>query len=63
MKKKKTKRFTVKEEQGIAGAGIHIVVDRQTGVNYVCVGALGPQGITPLLDSNGNVVIDPVVEE
>ena len=60
MKKGKTKRFVVKEEQGIAGAGLHIVVDTQTGVNYVCAGALGPQSITPLLDHNGNVIIDPV---
>lgn len=60
MKKEKIKRFAVKEEQGIAGAAIYIIVDTITGVNYVGAGALGIQSITPLLDKNGNIVIDPV---
>lgn len=59
--KSKSKRFVIKEEQGIAGGVVHVIVDGKTGVNYVCVSAIGPpQGITPLLDNNGNVVIDPV---
>jgi hypothetical protein len=60
MKKIKTKRFAVKEEQGIAGGAMYVIVDTQTGVNYACAGALGPQSITPLLDKNGNLVIDAV---
>ena len=60
-KRVKTKRFIIKEEQGIAGGVMHVIVDAQTGVNYVCASAIGPpQGITPLLDKEGNVVIDPV---
>jgi len=60
-KRVKTKRFIIKEEQGIAGGVMHVIVDAQTGVNYVCASAIGPpQGITPLLDKDGNVVIDPV---
>ena len=60
MKKKKTKRFAVKEEQGVAGAVMYVIVDTETGVNYIGAGALGVQSITPLLDKNGNVVIDPI---
>ena len=62
MKKVKTTRFAVKEEQGIAGGAMYIIVDTQTGVNYACAGGLGPQSITPLLDKNGTIVIDPVVQ-
>lgn len=53
---KKEKRFELKEEQqmGLNGA-VRIVVDNVTGVNYLVL-SLG--GITPLLDDNGNVVID-----
>ncbi|MCL2164087.1 MAG: DUF6440 family protein [Oscillospiraceae bacterium] len=57
----KTNRFVVKEEQGVAGAAMYVIVDTQTGVNYVGAGAVaGPSSITPLLDKNGNVVIDAI---
>ena len=55
---KKEKRFIVKEEQGIQLGAIQIVVDTVTGVNYLMTVGSGPLGITPLLDENGNVVID-----
>ncbi len=55
---KKEKRFITKEEQGIQLGSIQIVVDRVTGVNYLMTLGNGPSGITPLLDENGNVVID-----
>ena len=60
MKKEKTKRFVVKEEQGVAGGAMYVIVDTQTGVNYLGSGALGLQNITPLLDNSGKVVIDAV---
>jgi hypothetical protein len=54
---KKEKRFITKDDQG----DIRIVVDSVTGVNYIVtldgIGS-GISGITPLLDKNGNVVID-----
>ena len=56
-KEKSEKRFITKESQGIGFGAIEIIVDTKTGVNYLL-----PQspygGITPLLDENGNVVID-----
>ncbi len=55
---KKEKRFIVKDEQGIQLGGIQIIVDTVTGVNYLMTVGSGPSGITPLLDQNGDVVID-----
>lgn len=55
----KNKRFVVKENQSIAVAGgIYVIVDTNTGVNYLLTIGTGFNGITPLLDSEGKVVID-----
>ena len=35
-----------------------MVVDKKTGVNYLITVGSELHGITPLLDENGNVVID-----
>ncbi len=37
-----------------------VVVDTVTGVNYLLMHA--PDGITPLLDENGKVIVTPVSE-
>lgn len=58
MFEKKAKRFRVKEEQTLGFGAIQIVVDTVTGVNYLLSIGTGVSGITPLLDENGNVVID-----
>ena len=58
MFEKKVKRFQVKEEQTLGIGAIQIVVDTVTGVNYLLSIGTGVSGITPLLDENGNVVID-----
>lgn len=58
-KKKKDNRFYTKHDESLPNLGkITIVVDRETGVNYVqtWIGAGG--GITPLLDRDGNVVVE-----
>lgn len=56
-KSKKEKRFITKSQQGLGLGAIEILVDTETGVNYLL-----PQtpygGITPLLDKDGNIVID-----
>lgn len=62
--KKKTKRFVVKEEQGLGMAGaVQIIVDTVTGVNYLNTVGSSMNGITPLLDSNGNVIIDEILDK
>lgn len=55
---KKEKRFVIKEEQALAFGVLYVVVDTLTGVNYLMTVGGGPSGMTPLLDSDGNVVID-----
>lgn len=59
-REKKEKRFIVKEESisGLNGGAVEIIVDTQTGVNYLASVNLGVDSITPLLDSNGNVIVD-----
>lgn len=51
------KRFEVKEEQHISGGIIKIIIDTQTGVNYLVSSGIGVSGMTPLLDSDGRVLI------
>ncbi|WP_445002635.1 DUF6440 family protein [Exiguobacterium alkaliphilum] len=53
------KRFVVKLTEQLPELGqVTILVDTETGVNYIqtWVGTSG--GITPLVDANGDVVVD-----
>ena len=59
-KEKKSKRFVVKEEQSLGFGAVQIIVDTVTGVNYLNTVGTSMNGITPLLDDKGNVVIDPI---
>ena len=60
---KKPKRFVWLEAQGVFKE-THIIVDTQTGVNYLFVLAGHGGGITPLLDENGKPIITKnIVEE
>ena len=59
---KKEKRFVVKEEQSFYFGALMVVVDTATGVNYLVTYGTGASGITPLLDANGNVVVDSTAQ-
>lgn len=60
-KKEKTKpRFMVKEQQALGLGQLMVIVDTKTGVNYLAIGGSSLDHITPLLDREGNVVIDPI---
>lgn len=54
----KEKRFVIKEEQDLGFSAVYIVVDTITGVHYLTTVGTGLNALTPLLDSEGNVVID-----
>ena len=54
---KKAKRFEKIYSQG-AGS-VTILVDKETGVNYLYCQSGYSGGLTPLLDSEGKVVITP----
>ncbi|UXZ09063.1 hypothetical protein F1B95_04890 [Clostridium perfringens] len=55
---KKEKRFENKFIENLGFGTIIVLVDKKTGVNYLL--AQGPDGcgLTPLLDSKGNVVVE-----
>ena len=60
---KKEKRFVIKEEQSLTWGSVQVLLDTRTGVNYlVTMGMGGVSGITPLLDSNGKVVVDDTAQ-
>ena len=57
---KNKERFEIiyKEGSQLKNAGVsQILVDKETGVNYLVWNTGYAGGITPLLDANGNVVI------
>ena len=58
---KKDKRFEVVYQQGAMDI-IEILVDRETGVNYLFRTNGHAGGMTPLLDREGKPVITPFAE-
>ncbi len=61
--KKKDKRFIVTQTQGNEFTGLfQVIVDKETGVNYLMAKSGYGAGLTPLLDSRGNVVVTSVTE-
>ena len=60
MAKKKDERFVkVHEESGGILWEKAVFVDRQTGVNYLYIGAGNGGGLTVLLDASGKPVVTP----
>ena len=60
----KDKRFIVKKPQNIYPfLSSYVLVDKETGVNYLyaCSGYSG--GLTVLLDADGKPIVTPIVEE
>lgn len=50
------KRFEIIENEGVAKA-VYIIVDKQTGVNYLFSKFGNAGGLCPLLDNNGKPII------
>ena len=57
-KEKGQPRFIVKESQSLGLSAVEILLDTKTGVNYLFMESTTMSGLTPLLDENGDVVID-----
>ena len=55
----KNNRFETVYSQGTLDV-VKVLVDKETGVNYVFTKEGYAGGLTPLLDENGNVVITKV---
>lgn len=52
------KRFEIISAQGSGLTNyFQVIIDRETGVNYLCIKTGYGAGITPLLDKNGKPVI------
>ena len=55
---KKEKRFENKFIENLDFGTIFILVDKKTGVNYLLAQVPNGCGLTPLLDSKGNIVVE-----
>ena len=49
---------TVDIVQNIYDGGIYIIKDKETGVNYIYMRASHMSALSPLYDSNGEIVVD-----
>ncbi|MCH5286125.1 MAG: hypothetical protein J1E43_01780 [Christensenellaceae bacterium] len=58
MFEKKPRRYVIKYSENHDFMSMQIMVDRQTGVNYLLVNQGHGVSMTPLLDENGQVVRD-----
>lgn len=59
---KQSRRFERVHLEG-ALSSLAIIVDRETGVNYLFVQGGNAGGLTPLLDREGKPVISPIVSK
>ena len=59
---KKEKRFIIKSEDSLGELMAKVVIDTETGVNYLVTVAGGVAGmntcVIPLLDKDGKVIVD-----
>ena len=61
----KNKRFikVYTQSGGFSGPAMYILVDAQTGVNYLYASGGYGAGLTPLLDAEGKPIVTPVPNE
>ena len=57
------KRFEVIHSEGGFSGVVEILVDKETGVNYLFRASGYAGGLTPLLDREGKPVVSPVLQE
>ena len=55
----RNKRFIWEKAQSGLMKGVSVIIDTETGVNYLFVQEGYAGGLTPLLDKNGKPVITP----
>ena len=65
MANKKEKRFikVYSDGGGFSGVATYILVDKETGVNYLYAAGSYGGGITPLLNRDGTPIITPVPKQ
>ena len=52
------RRFIVSEKEGFS-EGARVIVDTQTGVQYLLAWWMNVAGVSPLLDADGKPLLDP----
>ena len=57
----KNNRFEKVYSQSTFGGSTQILVDKETGVNYIYHSSGYGGGLTPLLDRDGKVVVTPIL--
>lgn len=60
---KKDHRFILKEKQSGFSIGSYVLVDKQTGVNYLYINSGYSGGLTVLVDAMGNPIVTPITNE
>lgn len=60
--KKEDKRFEIVYSQGVASS-FRIIVDKETGVNYLLYQSGYAGGMTPLLDREGKPVVTTILNQ
>ena len=60
--KKNNKRFVIVEKEG-AIESRYVLVDRQTGVNYLWIVSGSAAGLTVLVDAEGKPIVTPLPDE
>lgn len=54
-------RFDIKEREGLSlASNAYVIVDKETGVNYLYVHMGYGGGLTPLLDKDGKPIVTKV---
>lgn len=61
-KKEKKDRFIIKTANSEFLSTTYILIDKETGVNYLYHTAGNSGGLTPLLDSTGKVIVTSVYD-
>ena len=57
-KKEREERFAVKSREAFQGGDLAVLVDKQTGVNYLSFVGLSGSNLIPLLDKDGKPLTD-----
>ena len=63
MKPIKDKRFFITQQNTGFTMNQYVLVDKQTGVNYLYVASGYSGGLAALLDTQGNPIVTPIVDE
>lgn len=63
-KSKEEGRFKLKLKEHVEDGGIiKIIVDKETGVNYLIPAEMALTGVTPMYNADGSLLVDEDIED